>query len=379
MHRRCNDCRGVVVIWLVCTQCASGEPARCRKLAPDNSSSTVTSGLGVGERYVDIVHCGSVSLLISRLQANLHEFEWVTLARPFDGARAGRATPLIPSEWHMSHNAATVCVNDTLHVFGGQYRNYTGGRGATARGVFHSSASARLRPGEPFEWSSPTLQLQGFHKGCIERRPKFAGYCEFDGLFSSVFFKGRFFIYGRANLSPLNGARHVQMTSAPADLSNWSPFQVISLPGVKAGRSDANIYFFHVQLWGDRLLALFPAVFSAPDSAGIYATTSIDGIVWTRPERLMRVPAACARTRVHPVRVLSDAYGDQLVVLKNIDLSEPGDIPAGRTHAKGATHPYLQKIRIHVDRHELLGIDQFTQMISFRVATTAWHDLIVDG
>ena len=363
-----------VLLWTK-IRCALAEPAKCRKLVRDNSTSAAASGLGFGERYVNLVHCGNFSLLISRLQPNLREFEWITIARPWINGRAGGAARLLPRSWHLSHNAATVCVNDTLHVFGGQYRNYSHGRGEHARGVFHASAEATLQPGAVLHWGSKSLQLEGYHSGCVERRSKFAGYCEFDGQFSAVYFRGRFLLYARANMAPSGGARHVQVASAPADLSAWSPFRTVQLPGVKAGRTDSNIYFFNVQVWGDQLLALFPAVFPAAGSAGIYASTSTDGVAWTTPQRLMQTAAACSRTRVHPIRLVDD----QLYLLNNVDISEPADIPAGHSHVRGATRPYIRSVRVDFQRQTFLGLDILSQSTTFRLHDDKWHDVQVQG
>ena len=152
------------------------------------------------------------------------------------------------------------------------------------------------------------------------------------------------------------------MTSAPAELGygTWSPFRLVTMPGVKAGRVDSNIYIFNVQTWGDRLLALFPAVFPAAGSAGLYASTSLDGVDWARPQRLLKTPALCARTRVHPVRLV----GEYLYVLSNIDISEPMDVPEGRTHVRGSTRPYLQRVRVDIDQPDILGMEN--RSVTFR-------------
>ena len=272
----------------------------------------------------------------------------------------------------MSHNAAFVCVNDTLHVFGGQYRNYTVGRGATARGVFHATALTS-QPNAPLVWGPQSLQLEGYHPGCVERRAKFNGYCEFDGLFSAVYFKERFFLFGRANTAPAGGARHVQVTSAPADLTSWSAFRVVQLAGIKVGRSDSNIYFFQVQVLGDQMLALFPAVFPPAGSGGIYASTSSDGVEWARPQRLLPADAACARTRIHPVRLI----GSDLYLYSNVDISEPLDIPHGHTHVRGATRPYLQKVHVDVVQQTFVGTEKLSQASTFLVANATGLDVPV--
>ena len=97
---------------------ASAEPAHCRKVAVDHSKAALNSGLSVGERYFNIVQCGNMSLLISRLQPYLREFEWLTIARSWHDHSAGTAARLLPASWHLSHNAATVCVNDLslIHI-----------------------------------------------------------------------------------------------------------------------------------------------------------------------------------------------------------------------------------------------------------------------
>ena len=346
--------QALVAIVLELTRIAA-EPAKCRRVPVDNSSAAKSSGFSIGERYPDLVNCGNLSLLITRLQPNLKEFEWITLARHWSNGHGSRPGRLVPRSWHMSHNAAMVCVNNTLHVFGGQYRNYTAGRGATARGIFHAAASrALLRPGAPLHWGPKDLQIEGYTGGCIEKRTKFVGFCEFDGSLSAVYYRNRFFVYARANLAASGGARHVQVTSAPDGLRAWSRFQLVNLPGVRAGRADSNIYFFNVQTYGDRLLALFPAVFPGLGNAGVYVSTSDDGVEWARPQRLLATPAYCARTRVHPVRLV----GEDLYLMSNIDLSEPMDIPEGRTHVRGATRPYLQRIRVsRAPGFQLLGVE----------------------
>ena len=64
----------------------------------------------------------------------------VTLVRRLDRERGsfGSARLLLPQPLHMSHNAATVCVNGTLHVFGGQYSEVLRGEERLFRGVVHT-------------------------------------------------------------------------------------------------------------------------------------------------------------------------------------------------------------------------------------------------
>ena len=156
------------ISWVaLCLACASAA-SRTKCSAPDLSAAAAAqdSGFAIGEKYVDLVACGELRLLASRLQPNMRTFEWVTLARTWEGDQARDAGTLLPPEWHMSHNTAFVCVNGTLHAFGGQYRNSTGGRGEHARGIAHAAASLGGLP----RWSEPTVQIAGYTGRCIERR-----------------------------------------------------------------------------------------------------------------------------------------------------------------------------------------------------------------
>ena len=283
-------------------------------------------------------------MLVSRLQPDMRIFEWVTLTRTWEGDLVRGASVLLPPAWHMDHNAALVCVDGTLHAFGGQYRNYTGGKGEHARGIRHSTAASH---GPLLRWSEPRVEIAGYTGHCHERRSKFAPYCEFDGRLSAVYYRGRFLVFARANLAAAGGARHVQMTSAEPE-GEWSRFQLVSVPGVRAGDPHTSIYFMLVQVWRDRLLSLFPAVLhSNSSSAGIYVSTSVDGVAWEPPQLLLHTPSQCGRTRAHPVRFVEGV--DELVVLHNIDLSEPLDIPQGRQYVRGASAPYLRRYRVDVD------------------------------
>ena len=455
----------IVLMSLGRLPCTSAEPPICRAHPKDRSASASHSGLSVSERYFDLVECSKTpheldgelnhgSFLVSRLQPDLHRFDWLTLARSWawsggNGTATEARAPvlLLPYEWHLSHNVAMLCVNGTLHVFGGQYRNYTSGRGTHARGVYHASAPVAALSSPPPAgedggsssrprathsrsavqnlssiWGPRRLQLEGFAAGCIERRTKFAPYCEFDGKLSAVHFRGRFLLFARANLGAQGGARHVQMASIDAPLlGSWSTFRLVQLPGVHAGRPDANIYFFTVQTirlssGEEVLLALFPAVLpvssmasspvvpaaSAPLTgkderslkaaererthekeklrleAGIYASTSTDGVHWSRPQRLLKTAHSCARTRVHPVKLVvvqqpqshdrgsnttgssttssttseggrSGALHARLLLLYNVDISEPGDVPTGLPHIPGATRPYLRWLDVSLE------------------------------
>ena len=103
--------------------------------------------------------------------------------------------------------------------------------------------------------------------------------CEYDGKLSVVNFKGCTLLYTRSNLSPMGGARHVQVAKSADGKSRWSRFEQIKLKGVRFGASHAknNIYFWTVQRIGRHaLLALFPAVLNG--KGGVWCSTSTDGM-----------------------------------------------------------------------------------------------------
>ena len=80
---------------------------------------------------------------------------------------------LLPQPLHMSHNAAMVCVNGTLHVFGGQYSEVMRGEERLFRGVVHMSLRS---PEEPF--STPRLVFDRANllaTRCVERRTQRRG------------------------------------------------------------------------------------------------------------------------------------------------------------------------------------------------------------
>ena len=131
----------------------------------------------------------------------------------------------------MAHNLALVCVNNTLHAFGGQFRPDFLPRFPTQRGTFHTAlmhSSIRRHGGkaekegttggieEPLTWRGeswwrPQLVIDDItlrRTSCVELHASWshAG-CQFDGRFSSVFFQERVWLFGRANIHPNGGAR----------------------------------------------------------------------------------------------------------------------------------------------------------------------------
>ena len=52
------------------------------------SIAALESGFSVSERYADLVQCEDQTLLITRLQPDLHAFEWMTVVRTWKNDKA---------------------------------------------------------------------------------------------------------------------------------------------------------------------------------------------------------------------------------------------------------------------------------------------------
>ena len=152
-------------------------------------------------------------------------------------------------------------------------------------------------------WEPPALAIRGDHAGCVDRRLR-TGYrgCEYDGRLSVVHFRGRHWLYARANLRECapTGGRFVHVATS-VDARQWSPFQLLTIDGYHPDSGD--IYFFAAQrspVDDDSLLALFPL--SQPAGGCIAAAFSADGVRWTAPLKLRGCKLAPeGRTEDHPV------------------------------------------------------------------------------
>ena len=135
---------------------------------------------------------------------------------------------------------------------------------------------------------------------CTDNRPAAQGLCEFDGKLSAVEYRGRTFLFARANLGH-HEFRHVQMSSAPAAApSELSTFQSLIFDDYEITMHN-NIYFMDVQCMGhdEMLVGLFPAVIGG--KGGIYLSHSQDGLHWSKPRRIMASPPVGYRTKDYPV------------------------------------------------------------------------------
>ena len=240
---------------------------------------------------------------------------WRTLvrARAASAAEAAFSEPTVAFDdaLAMSHNAGFACDADgsTLLAYGGlgNWAFDTAPNGRAEPGVYRTTATATL---PPLQWSPPVLAVTGNKTatGCREER---AGWerCEYDGKISVARFRGRVWLYLRANMIGGGGARHVEATSSRDGIRGWSRHVPIEVDGYAAGRRENNLYFFAVQRLrrrGDaaaakaRLVAAFPAVFHR--QAGVYLSTSGDGLRWSRPVRVFQSDVlADWRSGDHPV------------------------------------------------------------------------------
>ena len=164
-------------------------PPQCHSAASRNHGrwGAAPHGFHVSERYGDLVTgCFGETLLTTRAELGslypvwrngIPDSRWsgclVTLVRRLESSEFVDARLLLPQPLHMSHNAAMVCVNGTLHVFGGQYSEVMRGEERLFRGVMHTSLRS---PEEPF--STPHLVFDRANllaTRCVERRTQRRG------------------------------------------------------------------------------------------------------------------------------------------------------------------------------------------------------------
>ena len=199
--------------------------------------------------------------------------------------------PALPSVMH--HNTALLCMNNTLHAWGGQH-NFA----KNNKGVKHAVLRNVAR------WSFDKMYtFDGHHRGCKDIREKVKGICEFDGKLSAVLHKGALMIFARSNLNTRHGARHVQMISS-TNRSSWTDFRQIEVDGIRTGAEENNIYYLNVQSFNrEWLLGLFPGVITSGGQVqcGAFSIMSRDGLKWTSPVLIRK--GTCMekyRTDVHP-------------------------------------------------------------------------------
>ena len=225
-----------------------------------------------------------------------------------DGGRCVTKARALHARWppSLAHNAAVYMRDDRLYVVGGLWGPGPQRRGLEQRGPF-SNVEALARS------ESGVVVAEGTHAGCVDRRPRQRGACEFDGKLSVVI-TDRVRLYARANLVRRNasngmfGGRHVQVVAydqAPAT----EPFRLVSIRGYRAvgapSVSGDNAYFAVVlkNPAARGFLLLAPVVREEPArKAFIGLAFSCDG---TRFSEFIQVldstPASYGRGTDHPV------------------------------------------------------------------------------
>eukprot|EP00966_Prymnesium_polylepis_P096893 2244976-Prymnesium_polylepis.1 len=124
-----------------------------------------------------------------------------------------------------------------------------------ARGDRHASLgasppAAAATAGSSVSWSELRFIIGGKHEGCIERRDAsrmtwlVPSVCEYDGRLALVIFKGRYFLFARANPAA-SGQRFVQLTTS-TDSFVWSTFRMIHIAGYN--HTEGNVYFWGAQV-----------------------------------------------------------------------------------------------------------------------------------
>jgi hypothetical protein len=240
-------------------------------------------------------------------------------------------------------------------VFLERERTHTPGQHAARTNATSAMHTYMIHASPPY--SPPRLAIRGTHPGCVERRSPEAlewigvppGACEFDGRLSLARFRGRYWLYSRANLAPSGGQRFVQVASS-ADAADWSAFELIRLRGFTPALGD--VYFFAVQenpAVPTSLLAVFPMVHRA--KACISISFSTDARNWTVPQPLLTCAAAGDRSVHQPaapamVRRRGKVY---LYIHENV----PSIRIDGRTPERLRTRLH-QQLQLHVVRPRIV-------------------------
>ena len=320
------------------------------------------------ERYVQLLRCASRVFLFTRHDLGDHT-RMQTLVRytqapssklspaeqdaeilrgtlKFGGAEVGLAHKLL-----MSHNAAVECKHDRMLVAYGGMAHTSDQNDWQGNDVGIVRAVADATQLEPLRWSAPQLSMSGEEStGCIDENAE-STLCEYDGKVSIVNFRGEVLLYTRSNLSPMGGARHVQVAKSTDGTGRWSKFTQVAcactwvlsplcdsrlasppaifratpaifratpshlavgpragqvkIKGYKYGAAHAanNIYFWTVrELPGvpGLLAAFYPGTLDG--KGGVFMSTSSDGVHFTRALRILESPHDNSfRTRDYPV------------------------------------------------------------------------------
>jgi len=225
------------------------------------------------DRYFTVLRAGGAWWLLTRINRALY------LRSSADGRAFARRFQILDDDASVNAGAlilgtdalAAVCATDGANFGGVTGILVIGGKSGDGTKLEHRKDGVRGIRGYSLDLAGHHLTeafggaaiLQGNSPGCVEGRGflqgkhNFKGWCEFDGRFSVVFWRGTFWLYGRANIAW--GARSVQVTRSP-DLKAWDAWRLVTIEGSPTD-TGRNIYFFAVApnpAEADTLVALFP-------------------------------------------------------------------------------------------------------------------------
>ena len=182
----------------------------------------VSAPVDCTERYSTVLRCGGATLLFRRAEARrgptIHHDYWWSVVRVARDGGFGPSSVSLPAALNLSHNTAFACSADGQRVvaYGGR-RKFLRFRDIDIREAgIHVAIGTVVTHGSSvtLHWSRPRLALSGLRgTGCVERRSRVGPDCEFDGKLSVASWRGRTYLYARANVAECGG-RHVQMTWA---------------------------------------------------------------------------------------------------------------------------------------------------------------------
>jgi hypothetical protein len=283
--------------------------------APTCKRPLHVEGILCSERYAQRIHCAGKTLLFTRLEyfkkdgkGQKHYVELYRTATDSSALRFGPPTSLGSLLGHGVEPAIACTDSDQLVWFAASTNN---------GGIYRRMANLTSAG---FAWIAEwehILSAKQSESGCVELRKPFLqdnpGRCALDSKLNVVRLpSGAWMLFARANLAPMVGGRHVQAAISSVNGSfAGSRFQLLRIPGfanatLGAAAEHLNIYYFaatwvrHGSPIRDALMGCFPG--NAGGEAGVFCTTSDDGLVWQRPRLLLpSVMHDSDRTADHPL------------------------------------------------------------------------------
>ena len=235
-----------------------------------------------------------------------------------------RAWPVLPTcgappceptpAGHLNNLGAVVGTDGMLAAYGGS------GHAGQLPGIFEVQARIDHTLQPPHKWSVQTKQpvISTHHTGCIEIKPHAVKDvwgnvttchwptcgCRFDSKVSAVAFKGKIWVYVRANMNPKGGGRYVQFAAKATDAKEFGNLELIKIIGLNT-IDRVNIYFFAVNnnpVDPNTLIALFPISDETTGRYSIAMCFSTSGSIWSPAVDLFNsTDAGSGRTLDHPV------------------------------------------------------------------------------